>query len=603
MLLEHNIPVYEELKEALKESNKAIIVTTMGTGKTYLSLQYLEDNNLNALVVCPKTSICSEWRLLSNNIEVITYNKFIRLKDYGGYDCYIFDEVHHAGSPVWGKAVVELMESTNKPVIGLTANPKRYTDGKNVAELLFENNIVNGYSFLEAIQKEILPKMNYIRAMYSPTELINTDNIEKVDGQLIKKLDFLINKYKIDDILKKHMPKKHKCIVFVDSIYRLYEARKIISDMYPDDEMYIIHSKLTNKANEKIKEDFKCTINNAFLFAVDMANEGLHIEGTNSIVMFRKTRSPQVYMQQLGRCSDVNAVDIAVVFDIVDNKKRLKLESNNIAYSTKSDIDNNHETKHDLSDQIIVEDYAQDIVDVLDEINTLLSNRWTEEEDNIIREYYPTEGCNVYKRLSGRTKSSCAIRANKLNIKYINYWTEEEDNIIIEYYPTEGCNVYKRLPDRTKSSCAIRANKLNIKRDNRWTEEEDAILKKYYPIECDNVYKRLPGRTKKSCMGRANKLNIKYINYWTEEEDAILIEYYPTEGCNVYKRLPDRTKSSCTTRAVKLNIKRDNKWTEEEDNILREYYPTEGCNVYKRLPGRTKKSCMGRVNKLNIRKG
>ena len=467
MLLEHNIPVYEELKKALKNSNKAIIVTTMGTGKTYLSLQYLEDNDLNALVVCPKTSICSEWRLLSNNIEVITYNKFIRLKDYGGYDCYIFDEVHHAGSPVWGKAVAELMESTNKPVIGLTANPKRYTDGKNVAELLFENNIVNGYSFLEAIQKEILPKMNYIRVIYSPTELINTDNIEKVDGQLIKKLDFLINKYKIDDILKKHMPKKHKCIVFADSIYRLYEARKIISDMYPDDEMYIIHSKLTNKANEKIKEDFRYTTNNAFLFAVDMANEGLHIEGTNSIVMFRKTRSPQVYMQQLGRCSDVNAVDIAVVFDIVDNKKRLQLESDNIAYSTKSDINSNHETKHDLSDQIIIEDYAQDIVDVLDEINTLLSNRWTEEEDNIIREYYPTESTDVYKRLCNRTKIACRTRAKMLNIRYINTWTKEEDDIIRKYYPTEGSSVYKRLPGRGVNSCCNRARKLNVKYNNK----------------------------------------------------------------------------------------------------------------------------------------
>ena len=129
MLKEHNIPVYERLEKVMKENNKAIVVTATGTGKSYLTLEYAERHNLSALVVVPRCSIGKEWEALSDRFEYITYHSFVRKHNYDKYSMVVFDEVHHAGATTWEKPITEFINTTNKPVIGLTADPKRYSDG------------------------------------------------------------------------------------------------------------------------------------------------------------------------------------------------------------------------------------------------------------------------------------------------------------------------------------------------------------------------------------------------------------------------------------------------------------------------------------------
>ena len=75
MLLEHNIPVYTKFKEILKEYDKAILVSATGTGKSYVLTEYIEEYDLKALVICPKVSICDDWKKITNNVESITYHK------------------------------------------------------------------------------------------------------------------------------------------------------------------------------------------------------------------------------------------------------------------------------------------------------------------------------------------------------------------------------------------------------------------------------------------------------------------------------------------------------------------------------------------------
>lgn len=101
-LLHHNIQPYADLVAMLSASHKAMVVAATGAGKTSVALKYLEDHNLNALVVCPKRSICRQWEDASDRVEAITYQKFCNLSDFGNYGCYIFDEAHHVGAPKWG---------------------------------------------------------------------------------------------------------------------------------------------------------------------------------------------------------------------------------------------------------------------------------------------------------------------------------------------------------------------------------------------------------------------------------------------------------------------------------------------------------------------
>lgn len=83
-------------------------------------------------------------------------------------------------------------------------------------------------------------------------------------------------------------------------------------------------------------------------------------------------------------------------------------------------------------------------------------------------------------------------------------WTEDEDNILQEYYPKEGGLVCHRLPGRTRNACKNRAQYIRLQpyeehKLSRWTEEEEAILKEYYPTEREAVHLRLPGRTASAC--------------------------------------------------------------------------------------------------------
>lgn len=47
---------------------------------------------------------------------------------------------------------------------------------------------------------------------------------------------------------------------------------------------------------------------------------------------------------------------------------------------------------------------------------------WSQEEDSIIKNYYPTEGaCGVHKRLNGRSMAACIGRAIDLDVMHTNY--------------------------------------------------------------------------------------------------------------------------------------------------------------------------------------
>lgn len=90
------------------------------------------------------------------------------------------------------------------------------------------------------------------------------------------------------------------------------------------------------------------------------------------------------------------------------------------------------------------------------------NRRWSNEEDNIIQKYYPSEGSRVATRLNGRTIASCQSRACKLGINRQQphkngKWQPDEDEILRTWYPKIGVRVAGMLPYRTKSAIQNRA--------------------------------------------------------------------------------------------------------------------------------------------------
>lgn len=94
---------------------------------------------------------------------------------------------------------------------------------------------------------------------------------------------------------------------------------------------------------------------------------------------------------------------------------------------------------------------------------------WSLEEDSTMVKYYPTEGGDCYKRLQNKTKQQTMKHARLLNLKAntsmssADRWTKEDDNIIREYYPIEGKKCYKRISGTTESTVTDRACFLGVK--------------------------------------------------------------------------------------------------------------------------------------------
>ena len=606
MLKEHNIPVYKKLEDMMNKKNRAIVVTATGTGKSYLTLEYINNHNLNTLVVVPRHSIGKEWNKMSNKITTITYHSFVRTHNFDKYDCVVFDEVHHAGAITWEEPITNFIETTDKPVIGLTADPRRYSDGaRDMGEELFKDCRVDGYSLTDAIENSILPKLTYVAALWDIGSIHESYKNKNIPAPLLARFNYALDKRKpIEEIIEERMPKGiRKGIIFVETITATKQAETLIKSIYPGVKIWIIHSKQSNKLNDKYHNEFK-KAKSGFMIAVDMYNEGLHAPGVNTIIMLRRTSSPTIFYQQIGRALHVGKANEPIIFDCVANNALLKITSGGRLISKAESLIHNIPK---ISDQTVIYDYTKDILDVIRDINLNLDWSWTDAEIATLCEFYPTEGRSVVKRLPGRSADSCAAKAAQLRIKSISYsdFSEEEDQILRKYFPKEGCNVVSRLKCRSKQTVSRRAKELGLffEKHTLWTKEEQEILRKYYPTEGTKVSDRLPNRTKQTIQAQAKKLGIKVLSNagWSEEQDTFLKKFYPVKGQKYCADKLGKTEKTICSRAHKLGLKGTRRgWTEEEDAILKKYYSVEGKEVYKRLIGRSDHACIARANLLGL---
>lgn len=535
----HNIEIYSKVESLLNAQNKALLVLGTGLGKTSTALSYALKYGYRVLVVCPRDNIKDTWEIYSPVVNTISYVSLANEAetfDYSKYDLIVFDEAHHLNAPIWGKGIRHLLDNNvNIKILGLTATPLCDGGKKNIADIFFKDCTVVGYDAIEGIKAGVLHPVSYVCSFYTKPKEIDEalekckESTDELTMKLKGRLDLALNNTPtLKEIITSNMPHgNRKGIIFAQTIEDMDEAIKILKDIYPNEEYRKIHSLMNREEVQNIKEWFSNT-DSGYLCTVDMISEGSHYKGVNTIFMFRKTKSGNLFEQQLGRCMTQTSLPNphCIVFDLVNNMRNVReftarladaISRHGIVKTLKGERYVNPDVLSGgakISEQYVVEDYTQDIVDAYDEINRLLGGFWTEEEDNILREFYPTEwvaGC--IKRLN-RTSQAIQSRAKYLGIgKKIYKWTEEEDSIIKKYYPKEGGDVYLRLKNRTYNTVMGRASALGIGYDNeenkKWTEEEDTILKENYIKLGKNIINLLPGRKFGSIITRAHKIGIK----------------------------------------------------------------------------------------------
>ena len=548
----HNLEAFREINKKLESGIKKIAVPrATGSGKTYIMGALAEQfNNDRKLVLEPTRPLLNSIKGKFDefgiaNIDFITYQKLIRMSDEDiaamDYKLIFLDEFHHGTAPVWGQKIDYLMKTHSDSIILGTSATTVRNDGVNVVETLFDNNAIEELSLSTAIARKVLPCPHYITAIYRiddefeklkkrVEDSTNSKDEKKEFYHKMQEMKVHFEKsYGIPLILNKYIKVRDgKYLVFCKDKKHLNAMRDVVIDWFKTSGIknvhgYSVYSDYPEK--EKDYKDFQDDNSDSLklLFSINMLNEGLHIEDISGVLMLRITRSNLIYLQQLGRLLEAGNMDkYLLVFDFVNNFSSandgvglLREIKDAVVREKESDPDFDDSGFEDI-DTFFVIDQIVEIQEMFKEIEGRLFSQkeiWTEEENNILREYYLVEGTRVADRLEGRTREAVRIQAKKLGLCNSDLWTNEEIEILKKYYLIEGLKVIDRINGRTKAAIGAQARRLGMKKPQnqlkqKWTDEEIEILKKYYSIEGLNVIDRLDGRTKGAIMEQTRRLNI-----------------------------------------------------------------------------------------------
>ena len=357
-LFPHNEEAYKKLIECLKTNQMVSINHATGTGKSFIILKYLcKNKNKRILYLAPTYPIIDQFMETHTKELGIDIKKFNRLDSliYSNllnenieqlaeeYDIIILDEYHRCGAPKWGKKVNELLEIfkkkyPEKKVIGTTATEIRFLDNeKNMNNILFDGVCASRLSLADAILKGILPIPVYVNVIYELYEILDTIEKKVLKKCFYKKnidkyLDIILDlRLQLDKIMSQFRGVEQtylnggKFLVFSNKIDNIDKDKNIINNIFKGNinSNFEVHSKQTKLQNKIILNRFKeQKEGNNFLYSINILNEGLHVKDIDAIFMFRKTTSPIIYFQQLGRllsCSKKK--DRVYVFDFVNNIK------------------------------------------------------------------------------------------------------------------------------------------------------------------------------------------------------------------------------------------------------------------------------------------
>ena len=459
-LLAHNQTVFYELDNILMDNDRALVVIGTGLGKTTTALAYIRKYGMRALVLGPNNVITQAWDKESD-VDAYTYQWFMnnyKTIDYSKYGVMICDEAHHCAAPRWGEGIRYALDNNLIKVIGLTATPKENKDKKNLetSRQFFQNHVCEGFAVLDGIEREIIHDFSYVGAIYD-TSNIKEKYADISDKTLLGELDLALNNTPtIKTIIAKHMPSnKRKGIIFVSNIDAMGEAEEIMRNIYPNTEYRRMHSRMPYNEVEETREWFQ-NADEGYLLAVNMISEGAHYKGVNTIIMFRRTQSSLVFNQQLGRIITLARDEDphAIVFDLVNNAENLDTGKGFSASLRESYVQRKAKGGKEKSEQVIVEDYAEAISDVLRKIQEIGQKCAV----ICIETQIEYNGINEAGRATGidPTNISSACRGTRITAGKYHWAYADDKETIAKLASYIGCGPAKKIaPGKYRSVLCI----------------------------------------------------------------------------------------------------------------------------------------------------
>lgn len=402
-----------------KNNKRCYVEHSTGTGKTYIIAKLVEVLLLNAknkiLILSPsayindrinellKTVIPSSNIALRYKVEkvvnILTYQYLYHnsaIIPSNNFTHIIMDEAHRAGALEWHEIGLLPIINNNAKIVGLSATMQRYSSGIDVKEFL-ENNCAGELSLFKAMTLGILPPIGKyvysVKDIDSKIDEIKFDveskykKFPKKKEQVLSILDAKqIKDYSIQNVLLKYYRsiQYQKIIAFCEGFEHANEIRRLLENTFvkfSNVKIEKITSKGSKKENKLILSKFsnekshKNQIN--IIVAIDMLNEGIDVSGIDSIMLFRKTESPRVYLQQIGRVLRSHGKDNPLIFDCVLNYQNVKInlteESQKEVNKYQKSLDDFEFTEIEIPKTITINDEVREISKIIEEVEAKLN--------------------------------------------------------------------------------------------------------------------------------------------------------------------------------------------------------------------------------------
>ena len=348
-VFKHNKDIALKLSADLNVRKEAFDSQCTGSGKTYVMKELVKLRSWKKFIVLgPSREVLERTKktigLKYTQAEYMTYQKLIRLTTMpGNLDAIIFDEAHRMGAPVWGAACDALRASNpNAEVVGFTGTRIR-GDKVDIAQAKFSGIVSAELTYQDAYHLGILKQPILVSAYFKAPNPIpsiiaqlqklgfDEPTVKMEATKIAKKLELDWNNINIEEakIIKNHLRNDaQKIIVFFDNISDLTGFQTEVETWFKsagfNPTMIPYHSKLsrTNRKHNFNLITSPCNPGELkVICAVNILNEGLHIQDIEAVMFLRRTTSPVVYLQQIGRCLHLNQTVTPIVFDFVGNDR------------------------------------------------------------------------------------------------------------------------------------------------------------------------------------------------------------------------------------------------------------------------------------------
>ena len=321
-------------------SDRALLISATGTGKTYLSAFDVKSfKPKKFLFVVHRRTVAEEAMktfkaLLGNQIKTGMYSGYdknheadylfstvqtiskpenLKIFNESHFDYIVIDETHRAGA----KSYLSIIKHFKpKFLLGMTATPER-TDGADIFKL-FNYKIAYEIRLHRALEEKMLSPFHY----YGVTDL--TINGKEVDdktefnkltaetrvNRIIEKIDL----YGCDDgnVRGLIFCSRNEISETLSSIFNKkgFKTLSLSGKDSETDRQEAIRKLESDDLNESLD----------YIFTVDIFNEGIDIPKVNQVIMLRPTQSAIIFIQQLGRgLRKASAKEYLTVIDFIGN--------------------------------------------------------------------------------------------------------------------------------------------------------------------------------------------------------------------------------------------------------------------------------------------